>query len=346
MNDPKLAAQLESWFATNARDLPWRLSVRDPYHALVSEFMLQQTQVSRVLEKYNPFITLFPTVQSLADAPEDQVLAAWAGLGYYRRARMLHACAQAIIQDHAGIVPESVATLETLPGIGRYTAGAIASIVFGQRAPIVDGNVTRVLLRLHNKATPQADKDTIKWAWQRAQELVDASIKPEAFNEAMMELGATCCTPKNIRCDQCPLQTHCQAFAQGTTESIPLPKPKAKQKTVYCATLISIKDGSVLLEQRPATGMWASMYQAPTIEREDQASTVSQVATHSGVEKQTLTEIGIFTHITTHRIVKFTVYRADSIKPKPNQAYRTIDSLDQFAISNAQRKALTLANIL
>lgn len=345
MTDTKLTRQLETWFKANARDLPWRLAVRNPYHALVSELMLQQTQVSRVLEKYQPFIDRFPTVQSLASAPEDEVLASWAGLGYYRRARMLHACAQAIVEHHAGAVPECVQSLQALPGIGRYTAGAIASMVFHQRAPIVDGNVTRVLLRLHNKPEPQTDKDTVKWAWQRATELVEACSEPAAFNESMMELGATICTPKNIRCAQCPVRSHCQAFEAGTTESIPLPKPRAKQKHMYCATVVSIKSNAVLLEQRPSTGMWANMYQAPTIERGDRAHTQSEVATHSGVEKETLEELGSFTHITTHRIVEFVVYRADSIKPAQNQAYRTLESLDQVAISNAQRKAFVLAEI-
>jgi len=349
MNDAKLTRQLETWFKSNARDLPWRLAVRDPYHALVSECMLQQTQVSRVLEKYQPFIDRFPTVQSLASAPEDDVLAMWAGLGYYRRARMLHACAQAIVEHHIGTVPECVDELQALPGIGRYTAGAIASMVFHQRAPIVDGNVTRVLLRLHNKPVPQTEKDTVKWAWQRAAELVEASSDPATFNEAMMELGATICTPKNIRCDQCPVRSHCQAFESGTTESIPLPKPRAKQKHMYCATVISTKaqglGKTILLEQRPSTGMWANMYQAPTIERDDRAHTQVEVATHSGVEKETLEELGSFTHITTHRIVEFVVYRADSIKAGQNQAYRTLDSLDQVAISNAQRKAFVLAGL-
>ncbi|PCI08711.1 A/G-specific adenine glycosylase [bacterium] len=346
MNDAKLTRQLETWFKANARDLPWRLDSRDPYHALVSECMLQQTQVSRVLEKYQPFIDRFPTVQSLAQAPEEEVLAMWAGLGYYRRARMLHACAQGIVKNHAGVVPNDVKQLEDLPGIGRYTAGAIASMVFHQREPIVDGNVTRVLLRLHNKSVPQTDKETIKWAWQRATDLVLAADEPNVLNEAMMELGATCCTPKNVRCDQCPLQSHCQAFASGTTESIPLPKPRAKQKRMYCATIVSTQEGSVLLEQRPASGMWANMFQAPTIERDDRQPTSAEIGEVLGIDHQQLTELGQFTHITTHRIVEFVVYGADGVQSTQSRAYRTLETLDQVAISNAQRKAMDVAGIL
>ncbi len=349
MTDTQLAAQLEAWFKANARDLPWRLDHRDPYCALVSECMLQQTQVSRVLEKYQPFLDRFPTVESLARAHEDDVLAAWAGLGYYRRAKMLHACAQAIVEHHDGAVPESVDALQALPGIGRYTAGAIASMVFDQREPIVDGNVTRVLLRLHNKPEPQADHQTVKWAWHRAEQLVQASTDPAAFNEAMMELGATICTPKNIRCDSCPIRSHCQAFKAGTTESIPSPKPKAKQKPMYCASIVSTIDSattrSVLVEQRPSSGMWANLYQVPTIERDDRQSTPEEITTHLGVGADSIEPAGRFTHITTHRIVEFTIYRADCVETGPARAYRTLDSLDQIALSNAQRKVLSLAGI-
>jgi len=345
MTDPRLTAQLETWFKANARDLPWRLDVRDPYHALVCECMLQQTQVSRVLEKYQPFLDRFPTVQTLADAPEDDVLAAWAGLGYYRRARMLHACAQAIVENHGGIVPESLDALQALPGIGRYTAGAIASMVFHQRAPIVDGNVTRVLLRVHNKPEPQGDKDTVKWAWHRAEQLVQAATDPAVFNEAMMELGATVCTPKNIRCDSCPIRSHCRALKSGTTESIPLPKPKAKQKPMYCSAVIAAENGSILLEQRPSSGMWANMYQVPTIERDDRQSTPEEITTHLGVGVDSIEPTGSFTHITTHRIVEFAIYRAKGVIRAHHQHYRTLETLDEIALSNAQRKVLAMAGV-
>ena len=346
MNDTEFASQLEDWFVDNARDLPWRLDVRDPYHALVSEIMLQQTQVSRVLEKFEPFIERFPTALDLAHASEDEVLAMWAGLGYYRRARMLHACARAIVEHHEGAVPREIHKLEALPGIGRYTAGAIASMVFHQRVPIVDGNITRVLLRIHNKPIPQTDKDTVKWAWQRAGDLVNASTSPAVLNEAMMELGATCCTPKNIQCDQCPVREHCLSYEAGTTESIPVPKPRAKQKRMYIASVVSCKDGSILLEQRPASGMWARMYQTPAIERDDRMATQNEVATHLGVGDESLEELGSFTHITTHRVVEFVVWRAETLESGEDQHYRTLETLDELAISNAHLKVLALAGVL
>lgn len=343
-DDAILTRSLETWFKSNARDLPWRTQTRDPYNSLVSELMLQQTQVSRVIEKFEPFLDRFPTVQVLADASEDDVLAAWSGLGYYRRARLLHACAKAIVEHHGGVVPELLEELLKLPGIGRYTAGAIASMVFGQRAPIVDGNVIRVLLRVHNQPIPQTDKSTIAWAWERAAKLVETSSDPAIFNESMMELGATICVPKGPKCLHCPISDQCGALAAGTTESIPIPKPRAKQKHLYCASLV-IRDGdSIYLEQRPSVGMWAGMHQLPTLERDDRAHEPHELA-RSGTNRPE--HIESFTHITTHRIVEFAIYRTDAPAQTPeNWTKHPISSLDSLAISNAQVKALRIAGIL
>lgn len=343
-SDLTLTRKLEAWFEQNARELPWRTDTRDPYRSLVSELMLQQTQVSRVIEKFEPFLEAFPSVGELAAASEDDVLAAWSGLGYYRRARLLHACAKAIVEEHGGVVPEDLPELLKLPGIGRYTAGAIASMVFGQRAPIVDGNVTRVLLRVHNRAVPQADKTTVDWAWSRAEELVRDSGNPAVFNEAMMELGATVCTPKGPKCLQCPIHDQCGALAAGTTESIPLPKPRTKQKRIFCASIVMHDGQSVLLEQRPSTGMWAGMFQLPTLEHPDRPLEAAELHA-TGAESSEL--VDSFTHITTHRIVEFSVYRAEKPLHTPeNWVEQPIDSLDRLAISNAQLKALRIAGIV
>lgn len=343
-NDPSLTRELEAWFSANARDLPWRTPHRDPYRSLVSELMLQQTQVARVIEKYEPFLERFPTVQDLARASEDDVLAAWSGLGYYRRARLLHACAKAIVEQHGGVVPESLDELLALPGIGRYTAGAIASMVFGQRVPIVDGNVTRVLLRVHNRDEPQAARPTVDWAWMRAEQLVGCCDQPAVFNEAMMELGATVCVPKGPKCLRCPISDQCQSLAAGTTESIPIPKPRAKQKRLYCASVIMRDGDSVHLEQRPGSGMWAGMYQLPTLERDDRAFEPGELLP-MGVEQAKHLET--FTHVTTHRIVEFSIYVSEPPARTPeNWIKHPIDSLDTLAISNAQVKALRIAGIL
>src|SRR5690606_18318055 len=210
--DRRIVRDLCRWFARAARDLPWRALPRDPYRALVSEFMLQQTQVSRVLEKFGPFLERFPSVEALAAADEGQIAAAWSGLGYYRRARHLQAAARAIVAEHGGRVPTKAATLENLPGIGRYTAGAISSIVFGEPVPVVDGNVTRVVLRIEGRDLPQEAPATARFVWERAAALVEVAagtkakgIGPGFLNEALMELGATVCVPRSPRCLECPI---------------------------------------------------------------------------------------------------------------------------------------------
>ncbi|MFK7759700.1 MAG: A/G-specific adenine glycosylase [Phycisphaerales bacterium] len=340
IDDVSVTRSLESWFAGAARDLPWRVEPRDPYRCLVSEFMLQQTQVSRVLEKFEPFLDEFPTVFELADATEERVLGAWSGLGYYRRARMLHACAQAIVEQHDGVVPRSVDELVALPGIGRYTAGAIASIVFREREPLVDGNVVRVLQRLHNNPAPQTSKTTIQWAWERAISLVQASTKPGVLNESLMELGATVCTPKNIKCGQCPVREHCGSFAHGTTESVPPPKERAKRKELFCASiLVTDKKDRVLMEQRPSTGLWGNMWQVPTIERDDRPTTLDELPEGSEL-------IESFEHQTTHRIVRFEVYRNPKVQKIDGCDFLDRDHIQTLGISNAQRRILNSAGTL
>ena len=192
---------LLAWYDGNARDLPWRQD-RDPYRVWLSEVMLQQTRVGAVLEHYRRFLQRFPTVQKLAAAREASVLAAWSGLGYYRRARMLHAAAKAITKKHAGKIPDTVAGLRDLPGIGRYTAAAIASIAFNVPAAVVDGNVERVLGRVSGAGLAEGD------LWQTAEDLLSHD-RPGDFNQAMMELGATVCLPRQPLCLACPVRDLC-----------------------------------------------------------------------------------------------------------------------------------------
>jgi A/G-specific adenine glycosylase len=333
MSDSAITQALEAWFADAAREMPWRISPRDPYWSLVSEFMLQQTQVSRVLEKFGPFIERFPTIQILADADEEAVLGEWSGLGSYRRARMLHACAKAVVEQHDGVIPSDVNDLMALPGIGRYTAGAMASMVFEDREPLVDGNVMRVLQRLHNVDQQQTDPATIKWAWERATALVEASDEPGVLNESLMELGATVCTPKKIGCDRCPLAHLCEALKAGTTESVPPPKARAKRRDLYCAAVLSVDDsGRILMEQRGSDGMWGNMWQVPTIERDDRPTAADEIGHDAELVES-------FVHQTTHRIVRFDVYRSTLIG-QANRSYMTHTEINRLGISNAQRKVL------
>lgn len=295
--------------------------------------MLQQTQVSRVLEKFGPFMARFPTVFDLAAAPEEEVLAAWSGLGYYRRARLLHAAAQAVVERHGGVFPEDPDALRALPGVGRYTAGAIGSIVFGKRVPILDGNVERVLLRVHANDAPPKDKATQAWAWARATELVEAAEHPGVLNEGLMELGATVCTPTARRCPACPLRGVCAASAQGRTEEIPRARPRAKRTDRFVVCFVVERAGRVLVETRGREGLWAGMAQPPSVESEAEVP-VDAAAASLGLTAVEVTDR--FVHVTTHRTVRFTVVRGEGETGAGRWVGRS--ELEGMALSNAHRR--------
>ncbi len=227
-NSPKHLANFRSslleWYDENRRDLPWR-QTRDPYCIWLSEIMLQQTRVAAVLAHYRTFLQRFPDIHALADASEDSVLAAWSGLGYYRRARMLHQCAKDIVQRHAGVFPQSSDLLLQLPGIGRYTAAAIASIAFSKSVAVVDGNVERVLQRLSGIELAREQ------IWQRAQAMLSPSRCGD-FNQAMMELGATVCVPGEPRCLMCPVRKYCVTQGELPRRDSASPQKKCQ---IWCA---------------------------------------------------------------------------------------------------------------
>jgi len=355
----EIALALESWFISAARELPWRTTPRDPYRALVSEAMLQQTQVSRVIPAFNRFIETFPDVTSLAHAEESRVLALWSGLGYYRRAKNLHRAAKGVVERFGGRVPSSLDDLLSLPGVGRYTAGAIASIAHAQPAPIVDGNVKRVLLRLHGQDVEPDAPTTVRWTWDEATKLVNAAHRPGVFNEALMELGATVCLapPARPRCEHCPLARHCQS-AQGLWQTIPRPKQLRAPTDLYCVSVFARdRRGRVLIEQRPNTGMWASMWQLPTLETLDEFPSIDALHTFAQMRSLTLmlasrtpiTESDDspmrFTHKTTHRTVYFQVVLATPVVCMRKAAARQWvepGDLASIGISNAQRRAIAL----
>ncbi len=209
--------RLSQWYRRYGRDLPWRRTT-DPYAILVSEIMLQQTQVERVLEFYRRFLARFPTVAALATAPVEEVLAAWEGLGYYRRARNLHLAAQQIMEHHQGVFPDTFEEVAALPGVGRYTAGAVLCFAFGKRAPILDTNVQRVLERIFVRRPAASPSAMQKRLWRLAEEVLPQGAEAWVINQAMMDLGATLCTARNPRCTQCCLQALCQAAPTFTTQ--------------------------------------------------------------------------------------------------------------------------------
>ncbi len=312
----RIAARVETWFAKNARDLPWRTSPRDPWMSLLSEILAQQTQISRVAERIPALFSTFPSPTHLAHAPEQSILALWSGLGYYSRARNLHKSAQMIRDSFDGNVPSAVDDLLKLPGVGRYTAGAIASMVFNQRAPIVDGNVRRVIMRIEGADLDPANKATDQYAWAQSQRLVNACTSPALFNEGLMELGALICTPRAPKCAQCPLSRSCRARRANLQDQIPAPKKPAARKAIHhAAVIVTDAAGKILAEQRPARGLWANLWQAPTLESAERAPTPRQITAELGVRK--LKPAGHFLFKTTHRDVHFHIYSAHPAEPSP-----------------------------
>lgn len=332
--DVALAQRLTKWFEASARDLPWRRQ-RHGYTALVAEAMLQQTQVSRVVDYFSAFLKRFPTVHALAAADEQQVLAAWQGLGYYRRARHLHAAARMIVEEFEGQVPSDVAQLMKLPGVGRYTAGAIASIVYGRAEPIVDGNVHRVLARLEGDGAM-----TSHGAWPRAVELVKVAARPGVFNEGLMELGATICTPRDAQCGACPVREFCVSNERGLQAEVPRPKRAVRLKAVHHHAVVIMRGGHVYLEQRPGDGLWSRMWQVPTVES-DEVLDVKEVAAQVGVSVTDVVQAGQFVHLTTHRRITFHVFTARSRARRG--VWRRMDDVADLPMSNAQKRVMQLA---
>jgi A/G-specific adenine glycosylase len=297
----KTAALVERWFRQHQRPLPWR-ETYDPYMVWVSETMLQQTRMEVVLRYFDRFIRRFPDVASLAEAEEADVLAAWSGLGYYRRAKMLREGAREVVERFSGKLPSSVADLSSIKGIGRYTAGAISSIAFRQHAPIVDGNVARIVARLRGIDEPVASPALMRAAWIEAQSLVESCTAPRDFNQGLMELGALVCRPQNPACTQCPLSKHCTARATGREES--LPRPRQRKETVSITVpLYVISDGAGrLLMRREAGPLMTSMYHLPHGD--------SSLLPSSSLAASPTRLLGSFRHTITYRKIEFRLFAA------------------------------------
>jgi A/G-specific adenine glycosylase len=256
-----LRAAILGHYDKHKRDLPWRRT-RDPYAIWVSEIMLQQTQVDVVTPRWTTFLGRFPDLRSLAAATEATVCEAWAGLGYYRRARFLHRAAQVLVAEHDAVFPQEAAELRKLPGIGRYTAGAIASIAFGQEAPIVDGNVARVLSRVFAIEDAPDSPAGQRRIWDLAGELV-VGERPGDLNQGLMEMGATVCTPRNPKCLPCPIRTACQAAARGQHHLFPRPMRATKVEAMTMAFGVFADEKGTYLVQRPLDGLWAGLWEPP-----------------------------------------------------------------------------------
>jgi len=329
------------WYDAHARVLPWRTGpgagqgVRpDPYRVWLSEVMLQQTTVATVRDYFERFTARWPDVGALASAPRDDVLSAWAGLGYYARARNLHACAQVVVTQHDGAFPGTEAELRALPGVGLYTAAAIASIAFDEAATVVDGNVERVMARLHavEAPLPGAKKQLYALAATHT-----PALRPGDYAQAVMDLGATVCTPRNPSCGACPLAAGCVGRAQGIAATLPRKTPKKAKPTRYGTCYLARRsDGAVLLDTRPDTGLLGGMAELPGTDWAEEAPPPAPplAAPWRGM--------GDVRHTFTHFHLVLTVMRADvPLDAAPDRGRWTpADRLEDAPLPTVMRKAL------
>ena len=315
----KLAELLLGWYAVNARRLPWR-NHPDPYAVWVSEIMLQQTQVETVIPYFERWMARFPSLADLAAASEQDVLAVWEGLGYYSRARNFQRAAQQVVEQFNGKIPATRQELEHLPGLGRYSAAAIASMAFGQDEAALDGNIRRVLARVSNLELAPRSPDGEARLWALAAQCLPAGHAGE-FNQALMDLGSSICTPRRPRCLLCPLAQVCQAYALGVQEQRPLklPRPKIPHITVTAAVLE--RDGLLLIARRPSKGLLGGLWEFPGGKQEEgedlPACLRRELDEELGVQVQVSELFGSYQHAYTHFRVTLHAFRCTLLNGEP-----------------------------
>jgi A/G-specific adenine glycosylase len=351
IENPPYADLLLAWYDRNHRDLPWRISPpmaakglrADPYHVWLSEVMLQQTTVQAVKPYFAKFLAAWPSVNDLAAAHTDAVMAAWAGLGYYARARNLKKCAEAVASEHGGVFPDNEEGLKKLPGIGDYTAAAVAAIAFNRQAAVMDGNVERVISRLFAIDAPlPGSKPAMKI---RVAEITPAN-RPGDFAQAMMDLGATICTPKRPACALCPYNSHCQALAHDEPERFPVKAAKKEKPVRVGAAFVAVNaEGEVLLRRRVETGLLGGMTEVPT------------TAWTARIDGGTQTEhapfaadweaAGTIVHVFTHFELRLSIYRAKVANPAAAQSneewWEPVTNLHAQALPTVMKKAIAQA---
>ncbi|HZF55685.1 MAG TPA: A/G-specific adenine glycosylase [Polyangiaceae bacterium] len=310
--DQAIARSLCAWFEASARDLPWRRT-RDPYAIWLSEIMLQQTRVDTVVPYYERFLWRYPDADSLARAEVDDVLSMWSGLGYYRRARELHAAAREVVERYGGKLPSEASELRKLPGIGAYTAGAISSIAFGRAEALVDGNVARVLSRIEGIEDDVRSVAGGKRLWATAARLVPAD-KPGMFNESLMELGATICTPRDPACGACPVRFACEAARTGRQNELPVVRARAKVPVVKMVAAVVRHGREVLFARRAEGGLFGGLWEAPMVEAGSLAA-AGEALRGAGIEQEVqaaLRKLGKVRHILSHRELDVLVAGAEA----------------------------------
>lgn len=346
-------ALLLAWYDANRADLPWRGA--DAYRVWLSEIMLQQTRIETVISYYKRFLTTYPTINALAAAPLDDVLKLWEGLGYYSRARNLHRAAQMLVEQYGGELPRTANELQQLPGIGRYTAGAIASIAFGERAALLDGNVMRVFARWLDLPDDISERSVQQTLWQIAETLVPAE-RPGDYNQALMELGQTICTPRNPSCAACPVQALCRAAANGTQEARPVKKKRAPTPHYHVAAGIIRDDtGRILIAQRKAEGLLGGLWEFPG-GKQEHGETLPQTLRRELQEELAIdVEVGEFfvqvRHAFTHFKITLHAYECRYLGALPpysepqtldcaNWAWVQEDELERYSFGKADRDVI------
>ncbi|MFN5295166.1 MAG: A/G-specific adenine glycosylase [Flavobacteriales bacterium] len=333
------AHQLISWYNEQKRDLPWRHTT-DPYPVWLSEVILQQTRVNQGMSYYFKFLELFPTVFDLANATEADVLKAWQGLGYYSRARNLHATAKRVAFEMGGVFPGTSHELKKLKGIGEYTAAAIASFCFGECVPVMDGNVQRVVSRLIAMGDP-VDKPSGKL---QIQEMLNSWIdpkRPDIFNQAMMEFGALQCTPQKPTCDECVLKTNCKAYNSGRVFDFPVKSGKTKVTDVWMYYMIVVHDSQVLVRHRLHSGIWKGLYDFPSVDAAEQLlnnSVYEEWLSVRDITKGAVLKSGPveMEHVLSHRRIHATFFEFSLKKkcaPAENEKWVHISEISQLGVS-------------
>ncbi|WP_064221141.1 A/G-specific adenine glycosylase [Anoxybacillus flavithermus] len=331
------------WFVKEQRDLPWRKE-KDPYKIWVSEVMLQQTRVDTVIPYFYKFIEKFPTLDALADAEEKEVLKAWEGLGYYSRIRNLHAAVKEVKEKYNGCVPASKEQFSSLKGVGPYTTGAVLSIAYDIPEPAVDGNVMRVLSRIFY-ITDDIAKGSTRKKFEQLVSCIIAHDNPSDFNQALMELGALICTPKNPSCLLCPVQRHCRAFTEGMEKQLPVKtKAKAPKHVAFRAIVLVNEDGNILIEKRPSSGLLANLWQFPNDEHAptaDDQTFIKEISERYGVVIRSVQQIGTFQHVFSHVVWHIEAYKGEAIGLTvdiPTRRWVTIEELASYAFPVVYQK--------
>ena len=340
---PRLSSRLLTWYRAHGRTLPWR-GLTDPYAVWVSEIMLQQTRVETVIPYFEKWMRLFPTVQALANASEQEVLNAWEGLGYYSRARNFHKSAKIVVEKHGGTLPGNLEELAKLPGVGRYTVGALASIVFNMDEPALDGNLKRVYTRLFDVSEPVNSSGGEKKLWRIARENLPNGRAAE-FNQALMDLGATICLPKKPRCLLCPVMDLCLAREHGTQEQRPVKKPKSPTPSHVHAAAVIVWRGRVLLAQRPSRGLLGGMWEFPNARVTGEPAKALVKALKTGYRlglrlKRGSDPLGVFQHAYSHFKVAVHAFECElTSQPETgNLKWVSLRLLDEYPMGRVDRQ--------